>query len=290
MHKAGFVNIIGEPNVGKSTIMNALVGEKLSIISAKAQTTRHRILGIVNGEDFQIVFSDTPGILKPNYKLQQSMMGSVRSALIDADIILYVTEINEKPVQENEIIEKLRKSKTDIILIINKIDLSSQENVNLLIQQWQNILPESSILAVSAIHNYNINHLFDTILNKLPLHPPFYPKDEFTDRSERFFASEIIREKILINYRQEIPYSVQIEVESFKDETNIIRIKAIIYTEKESQKGILIGNKGNLLKKTGTEARMDMEKFFGKKVFLELYVKVRKDWRNNERMLKEFGY
>lgn len=290
MHKAGFVNIIGEPNVGKSTIMNALVGEKLSIISAKAQTTRHRILGIVNGENFQIVFSDTPGILKPNYKLQQSMMGSVKSALIDADIILYVTEINEKPVQKNEIIEKLRKSKADIILIINKIDLSSQENVNLLIQQWQNILPESTILAVSAIHNYNINHLFDTILNKLPGHPPFYPKDELTDRSERFFASEIIREKILINYRQEIPYSVQIEVESFKDETNIIRIKAIIYTEKESQKGILIGNKGNLLKKTGTEARIDMEKFFGKKVFLELFVKVRKDWRNNERMLKEFGY
>lgn len=290
MHKAGFVNIIGEPNVGKSTIMNALVGEKLSIISSKAQTTRHRILGIVNGENFQIVYSDTPGILKPKYLLQQSMMGSVRSALSDADIIMYVSEVNEKSVEKNEIIEKINKSEAGLIVVINKIDLSTQEAVRILTQQWQNIFPGASILAVSALHNYNIDHLFNTILEKLPEHPPYYPKDELTDKSERFFVSEIIREKILLNYRQEIPYSVQIEVESFKNEENIIRIKAIIFTEKESQKGILIGNKGSLLKKTGTQARIDIEKFFGKKVFLELFVKVKKDWRNNEKILKQFGY
>lgn len=290
MHKAGFVNIIGKPNVGKSTIMNALTGEKLSIITSKAQTTRHRIKGIVNGEDFQIVYSDTPGILKPNYKLQESMMGLVKAALNDADIIIYVADINENPVQNNEIIEKINESNVSVILVINKIDLSTQENINLLIHQWQNVLPNATIIPVSAIHNFNISHLFNTIIDKLPEHPPFYPKDELTDKSERFFASEIIREKILMNYREEIPYTVEIEIESFKDDNNLIKLKAIIYTEKESQKGILIGNKGLSLKNIGIKARIDMEKFFGKKVFLELFVKIRKDWRNNEKMLKQFGY
>ena len=290
MHKAGFVNIIGNPNVGKSTLMNALVGEKLSIITSKAQTTRHRIQGIVNGEDFQIVYSDTPGILKPNYKLQESMLKVARSALNDADIILYVSEISENPEEKSEIIERILKSGVEVILIINKIDLSSQEKVNLLIKKWQNVLPSATILAVSAIHGHNISGLFDLILEKLPENPPYYPKDELTDKSERFFASEIIREKILLNYQQEIPYAVETEIESFKEEEQIIRIKAVIYTEKDSQKGIIIGNKGLSLKKTGTEARIEMEEFFGKKIFLELFVKVRKDWRKNERMLKQFGY
>jgi len=290
MHKAGFVNIIGKPNVGKSTLMNALVGEKLSVITSKAQTTRHRIQGIVNGEDFQIVYSDTPGILKPHYKLQEAMLRSARSALADADIILYVTDVHEVPGEQEEVIEKINRSDARIILAINKIDLSTQEKVSLLAQKWQNIFPSATILAVSALHAHNTGGLFDMILGILPEHPPYYPKDELTDKTERFFASEILREKILLNYSQEIPYSVEAVIESFREEEKIIRISAIIYTEKESQKGIIIGSKGAALKKTATEARLEMERFFNKKIFLEMIVKVRKDWRNNERMLKQFGY
>lgn len=281
---------MGKPNVGKSTLMNALVGEKLSIITSKAQTTRHRILGIVNREDFQVVFSDTPGILKPNYKLQEVMLRSAKSALTDADIILYVTDTSEYPDKSDEIIETIKTSGTEVILIINKIDLSTQEKVNELVEKWKEILPSATVLALSAIHGYNISGLFDLILEKLPENPPYYPKDELTDKTERFFAAEILREKILMNYKQEVPYSVETEIESFKEEEKIIRIRAVIYTEKESQKGIIIGNGGLALKKTGTEARMEMEQFFNKKVFLEIFVKVRKDWRNNDRMLKHFGY
>ena len=290
MHKAGFVNIIGKPNAGKSTLMNALVGEKLSIITSKAQTTRHRISGIVNGEDFQIVYSDTPGILKPGYKLQEAMLKSAWSALTDADIILYIADIYEYPGEDDEVVGKIKKSDAELILAINKIDLSNQEEVNILLQKWQQIFPAADIMAISALHGHNIKGVFDLILEKLPEHPPYYPKDELTDKPERFFAAEIIREKILLNYRQEIPYSVETVIESFKEEERLIRIMAVIYTEKESQKGIIIGNKGLALKKTATEARLEMERFFGRKVFLELFVKVKKDWRNNERMLKQFGY
>jgi GTPase len=290
IHKAGFVNILGKPNVGKSTLMNALVGEKLSIITSKAQTTRHRILGIVNGEDFQIVYSDTPGILEPNYKLQEIMLKSARSAMEDADIVLFVTEVWDNPEEKNEIVEKLKQTDIPVILILNKIDISSQEKVDDLVIKWQNVLPNAHLLAVSALHGHNITGLLNLILEKLPENPPYFPKDELTDRSERFFASEIIREKILLNYRQELPYATEIDIEAFKDEEKIIRISAVIYVERETQKGIIIGSKGSALKKTGTEARLDMEKFFGKKVFLELFVKVRKDWRNNDRMLRQFGY
>ena len=270
--------------------MNALVGEKLSIITSKAQTTRHRIMGIVNGEDFQIVFSDTPGILKPNYKLQEIMLKSARSALEDADIILFVTEIKEKPEDLEEIINTIKDINIPVLLIINKIDLSTQPLVDELIKKWQVIMPDAHIMAVSAAHGHNVTGLLDLILEKLPENPPYYAKDELTDKTERFFASEIIREKILLNYRQELPYAAEIDVEEFKEEARIIRINAVIYVERDTQKGIIIGNKGSAIKKTGTEARLDMERFFGKKVFLELFVKVRKDWRNNERMLKQFGY
>jgi GTPase len=289
-HKAGFVNILGKPNVGKSTLMNALVGEKLSIITSKAQTTRHRIMGIVNGDDFQIVYSDTPGILKPNYKLQEIMLKSARSAMEDADIILFVTEVWDKAEEENEIIETLKLTDIPVILVLNKIDSSSQEKVDDLLKKWNTVLPKAHLLAVSALHGHNITGLLSLILEKLPENPPYFPKDELTDKSERFFASEIIREKILLNYRQELPYATEIDIEAFKDEEKIVRISAVIYVERETQKGIIIGNKGLALKKTGTEARLDMENFFGKKVFLELFVKVRKDWRNNDRMLRQFGY
>jgi len=289
-HKSGFVNIIGNPNVGKSTIMNALVGEKISIITSKMQTTRHRIKGIVSGDDFQIVYSDTPGILKPNYKLQETMMRFVDTALIDADIILYVTDVVETPGKNPQYLEKVKKSGVPVIVLINKIDLSDQQSVMNLYRQWEAELPEADILAVSATEGFNVAPVFDRILEKLPEGPPYFPKDELTDRNERFFVQEIIREKILLYYQKEIPYSVEIEVESFKDEKNLLSVDAVIYVNRDSQKGIIIGHQGKALKKVGTEARQDMEEFFDKKVFLNLYVKVSKDWRENERKLKGFGY
>lgn len=290
MHKAGFVNIIGNPNVGKSTLMNALVGERLSIITSKAQTTRHRILGIVNGEDFQIVYSDTPGILKPNYKLQSSMMKFVQGALKDADILLYVTDVTEKPEDRSEVVEKIVLSRIPTILVINKIDLTTGEALDALAEDWHQIMPEAKIVPVSALNNFNIGGLFDRILAMLPQGEPFYPKDALTDKSMRFFASEIIREKILLNYDKEIPYSVEIAIEEYKEEPTIDRISAVIYVARESQKGILIGHQGSKLKKVGTEARKDLEEFLGKKVFLELFVKVNDNWRNDDRQLRRFGY
>ncbi len=289
-HKSGFVNIIGSPNVGKSTLMNAMVGEKLSIITAKAQTTRHRIQGIVNGEDFQIVYSDTPGILDPKYKLQETMLRTAKSALVDADVILYVTEVREDPEQLSEITTKLAKIKIPVILVLNKIDKSNQEVVEKLVEMWSAILPEARILPVSAIEKFNLDGLFKMIMEFLPEGPAFYSKDELTDKTERFFAGEILREKILLNYQQEIPYSTEVEIETFKVEERLIRIGAVIYVERDSQKGIIIGNKGAAIKMVGTQARIEMETFFGQRVFLEMFVKVRKDWRNNENALKNFGY
>ena len=289
-HKSGFVNILGNPNVGKSTIMNALVGEKLSIITSKAQTTRHRIMGIVNGEDFQIVYSDTPGILKPQYKLQEAMMAFVSMALTDADVILYVTDVNEKPLAEKEYTEKIRSSGIPIIIAVNKIDLSNQEDLEKIVALWSSSFPGISVIPVSALKNFNLDFLLAAILRHLPEGLPFFPKDQLTDKYERFFASEILREKILKNYQKEIPYSVEIEIESFKEEPSINKIRALIHVTRDSQKGIIIGHKGSMLKKVGTEARHDMEDFFGKKVFLELYVKVSKDWREKPAMLKRFGY
>lgn len=289
-HKAGFVNILGNPNVGKSTLMNALVGEKLSIITSKSQTTRHRIMGIVNGNNFQIVYSDTPGIIKPNYKLQESMMMFVETALDDADIILYVTDVKEKLDKNIDYIEKVRKSHVPVILIINKIDLASQDVIDVLMEKWKNFLPEAIIIPTSATKIFNLEKVFDNILELLPSSPPYFPEDELTDKSKRFFASEIIREKILLNYRQEIPYSVEVVVEEFKDSDKIIKIRALIYVTRESQKGIIIGHKGKSLKKVGTEARLDLESFFENKVFLEIYVKVSQEWRNKPKQLLRFGY
>ena len=289
-HRSGFVNILGNPNVGKSTIMNALVGEKLSIITAKAQTTRHRIMGIVNGEDFQIVYSDTPGILKPQYKLQETMMNFVNSALSDADMILYVSDVNERTAYEGEYIDKIKESGIPVIIALNKVDLSNQADLEKVVEQWHLAFPDSPVLPVSALKKFNLDSLLNAILSKLPEGAPFFPKDQLTDKYERFFASEIIREKILTNYKKEIPYSVEIEIESFADEKNIIKIRALIHVTRDSQKGIIIGHKGVMLKRVGTEARHDMEDFFGKKVFLELYVKVTKDWRDKPLILKRFGY
>ncbi len=289
-HRAGFVNILGNPNVGKSTIMNALVGEKLSIITSKAQTTRHRIMGIVNGDDFQIVYSDTPGILKPQYKLQEAMMNFVKTALRDADIILYVTDVTEKPVAEKEYTEKIKISGIPMIIAVNKIDLSNQDDLAQIVQSWHLAFPDSPVIPVSGTERFNLNGLLNAILTKLPENQPYFPKDQLTDKYERFFASEILREKILINYKKEVPYSVETEIESFTEESGIIKIRALIHVVRESQKGIIIGHKGAMLKKVGTEARLDMEDFFGKKVFLELYVKVSKDWRDKSQMLKRFGY
>ncbi|HUX96626.1 MAG TPA: GTPase Era [Bacteroidales bacterium] len=289
-HKSGFVNILGNPNVGKSTIMNALVGEKLSIITSKAQTTRHRIMGIVNGDDFQIVYSDTPGILKPKYKLQETMMNSVNLALSDADLIIYVTDVNEKTAHEGEYIEKIKESGIPVMIIVNKIDLSNQEELEKITGIWHNLFPQSPVIPVSGLRNFNLDTLLNAILSKLPEGEPYFPKDQLTDKIERFFASEIIREKILVHYKKEIPYSVEIEIESFTEEKNLIRIRAVIYVARDSQKGILIGHKGVMLKRVGTEARHDMEDFFRKKVFLEIYVKVSKDWRDKPSMLKKFGY
>jgi GTP-binding protein Era len=289
-HRSGFVNILGNPNVGKSTIMNALVGEKLSIITAKAQTTRHRIMGIVNGEDFQIVYSDTPGILRPQYKLQENMMGFVNSALSDADMILYVSDVNERSAYEGEYIDKIKESGIPVIIALNKVDLSEQEHLEKVVESWHLAFPNSPVIPVSALKKFNLDSLLTQILAKLPESPPFFPKDQLTDKYERFFASEIIREKILVNYKKEIPYSVEVEVESFKDEKDIIKIRALIHVTRDSQKGIIIGHKGSMLKRVGTEARHDMEDFFKKKVFLELYVKVTKDWRDKPLILKRFGY
>lgn len=291
MHKSGFVNIIGNPNVGKSTLMNALVGERLSIITSKAQTTRHRILGIVSDNDFQIVFSDTPGILRPNYKLQESMMRSVSGAVSDADVILYVTDTVEQDNERSgEIIERIRKSGIPTIVVINKIDLSTPEALEALVAQWHERLPEAVIAPVSAKEQFNIKGLFELILERLPEGPAFYPEDTLTDKPLRFFASEIIREKILTTYDKEIPYSVEIVIDSYREEPAIDRIAATIYVTRDSQKGILIGHKGEKLKRVGTKAREDLEKFLGKKVFLQLFVKVGGDWRNDQRKLREFGY
>jgi len=289
-HRSGFVNILGNPNVGKSTIMNALVGEKLSIITSKAQTTRHRIMGIVNGNDFQIVYSDTPGIISPKYTLQKAMMSFVKIALSDADVILYVADVKENPYAEREYAGKIRESVIPVIVAVNKIDLSNQDDLERITGFWEGMFPGSPVIPVSGLNKFNLDTLLNAILSRLPEGEPFFPKDQLTDKYERFFASEILREKILLNYKKEVPYSVEVEIESFKEEPKIIRIRALIHVVRDSQKGILIGHKGAMLKKTGTEARHDMESFFGKKIFLELYVKVTKDWREKPAMLKRFGY
>ncbi len=289
IHKAGFVNIIGNPNVGKSTLLNALVGEKLAIITSKAQTTRHRLMGIVNGEDFQIVYSDTPGIVDPHYKLHEYMMKFIDSALLDADIFLLVIELNDQ-FNHPKILDKIKDSGLPIILLINKIDLSDQETIVKLISNWQEKLPEANIIPISALNKFNLESVFQTLLDKLPESPPFFPKDELTDKSQRFFVSEIIREKILLFYKKEIPYSVEIVVESFKESDKLVKIFAIIFVARESQKAIMIGHKGSALKRIGTEARKDIEDFVDKKVYLELSVKVNKDWRDKDLQLKRFGY
>ena len=289
-HRTGFVNIIGNPNVGKSTLMNALVGEKLSIVTAKAQTTRHRIMGIVNGEDWQIVYSDTPGILKPNYRLQESMMNFVDTAIGDADIILYVTDVIEKGDKNAEYIAKLQKIDCPVILVINKIDISTQEKVVELMQWWTEQLPGAVITPASAQERFNLQSILDEIIARLPVAPAWYDKDTFTDRNLRVFASEIIREKIFLNYGEEIPYSCQVEIEAFHEGEDRYEISAVIYVMRDSQKGIIIGKGGAALKKVGTQARIDMEDFFQKKVFLSTFVKVDPDWRENRKELRRFGY
>ena len=290
MHKAGFVNIIGNPNVGKSTLMNALVGERLSIITSKAQTTRHRILGIVNDDDYQVIFSDTPGIIKPAYGLQESMMDFVKAALDDADILIYMVEIGEKSLKNEHFFNKINNSDIPVLLLINKIDTSNQEYVVEQIAFWQKQVPKAEVFAISALENFNVKSIFAHIVALLPDSPAFYPKDQLTDKTERFFVNETIREKILIHYKKEVPYSVEVDTEEFHVQPRVIKIRAIIMVERESQKGILIGHKGAGLKRVGSEARRDLEKFFQKKVFLELYVKVNKNWRNSEKQLKRFGY
>ena len=290
VHKSGFVNIIGNPNVGKSTLMNALVGERLSIITSKAQTTRHRILGIVSGEDFQMVISDTPGIIKPAYALQESMMDFVRTALDDADVLLYMVEIGEKGLKEESFLEKISNSKAPVMLLINKIDTSDQQQLEAQVAYWKELLPKAEIFPISALEQFNIQTVFDRILELLPEGPAFFDKDQLTDKPERFFVSEVIREKILKHYKKEIPYSVEIEVESFEEGEDIIRIGAVIMVERDSQKGIIIGHKGSALKRVGTESRKDLEVFFDKKVFIELFVKVNKNWRSDARQLRRFGY
>ena len=290
IHHSGFVNIIGNPNVGKSTLMNALVGERLSIVTAKAQTTRHRIMGIVNGDDYQIVYSDTPGILKPNYRLQKNMMDFVDTAIGDADIILYVTDVVEKADKNVEYIAKLQNVECPVILVINKIDIGTQEQVINLMQWWKEQLPQAVIFPASAQERFNLDNIFDAIVSNLPEAPAWYDKDVFTDKNLRFFASEIIREKILLFYSQEIPYSCEVEIESFKEGEDRYDISAVIYVMRDSQKGIIIGKGGQMLKKVGTRARLDMEEFFQKKVYLSMYVKVDPDWRENKKELRRFGY
>jgi len=290
VHKSGFVNIIGCPNVGKSTLMNALVGERLSIITSKAQTTRHRIMGIVSGEDYQIVFSDTPGIIKPLYKLQEKMMQFVITAFTDADLFLLITDVFEDIQLEESYLAKLQKTDTPILLLINKIDVATQQQLEEKLLAWKEKLPQAEIIAISALEKFNIDKIMSRIIEKLPAGNAFYSKEEFTDKSERFFVSEIVREKILLNYKKEIPYSVEVIVNSFKEEEKIIKIQVDILVERDSQKGIIIGDKGSALKRVGTQARKDMEIFFKKQIFLELFVKVDKDWRSNETRLKNFGY
>ena len=290
MHKAGFVNIVGNPNVGKSTLMNRLVGEKISIITSKSQTTRHRIKGIVNTDDYQIVFSDTPGVVKPSYKMQEYMLEFSKSALVDADIILYVTDVVENIEKNLDFIDKVNKSDIPVLLVINKIDLTTQEKLEALFDKWKSLIPRAEIFPLSATENFSVDNLYKRIAELLPEGEPFFPKDELTDLPSRFFVNEIIREKILQYYDKEVPYSVEVEVEEFKEDDKRINIMAVIYVERSSQKGIIIGSQGEALKKVGTQARLDIEAFFGKKVFLNLYVKVLKDWRNKDSELKNFGY
>ncbi len=289
-HKAGFVNIIGNPNVGKSTLMNVLIGEKLSIITSKAQTTRHRILGIVNTDDYQVVFSDTPGIINPAYELQESMMDFVKSAFEDADVLIYMVETGEKDLKNEAFFTKIKQVKIPVLLLLNKIDRSSQELLEQQVAYWKETVPNAEIHPISALENFNIPTVMKRIVDLLPESPPFYPKDQLTDKPERFFVNEKIREKILMHYKKEIPYSVEIETEEFKEETKIIRIRSVIMVERDTQKGIIIGHKGAALKRVGSEARRDLEKFFGKKIFMELYVKVNKNWRSDKNQLKRFGY
>lgn len=299
MHKSGFVNIVGNPNVGKSTLMNALVGERLSIITSKAQTTRHRIMGIVNGEDFQIVYSDTPGVLKPNYRLQEQMLEFSRSALVDADVLLYVTDVQDNPEKNADFLEKVKRlsCNTQVFVIINKIDLTTQETLENLVDYWKRTLPQAKVFPISAIQKFGVVQLFDAVREALPVSPPFFDKDQLTDKPSRFFVDEIIREKILLHYDKEIPYSVEVEVEEFIEEppteqhkNGIIRISAVIFVERESQKGIIIGKRGMALKKVGMSARKDIEEFFQKPIFLQLFVKVDKDWRSSKSRLRHYGY
>lgn len=290
MHKAGFVNIVGNPNVGKSTLMNLLVGERISIATFKAQTTRHRIMGILNTDDAQIVFSDTPGVLKPNYKLQEAMLRFSRSALRDADVLLYMTDMVETPDKNMEFIEEVRKLDVPVLVLINKIDLGNQEALVKKVEQWHTILPEAEILPISAIAKFNVDMVMKRIMDLLPPSPPYFDKDQLTDKPARFFVTEIIREKILLHYDKEIPYVCEAAVEYFKEKEGSIYIKALIYVERDSQKGIIIGHEGVALKRVATDARRELEKFFGKKIFLEIYVKVDKDWRNSDRQLRRFGY
>ncbi|MFC6858174.1 GTPase Era [Zunongwangia atlantica] len=289
-HKAGFVNIIGNPNVGKSTLMNAFVGERLSIITSKAQTTRHRILGIVNGEDFQVILSDTPGIIKPAYELQESMMDFVKSAFEDADILVYMVEIGERELKDESFFNKIVNANIPVLLLLNKIDKSNQEQLEEQVGLWKEKVPNAEIYPISALEGFNVSEVFSRIVELLPESPAFYPKDSLTDKPERFFVNEIVREKILLHYKKEIPYSVEIETEEFFEEEKIIRMRSVIMVERDTQKGIIIGHKGNALKRVGVEARADLEKFFGKQVHLELYVKVNKNWRSNDRQLRRFGY
>ncbi|TVR43508.1 MAG: GTPase Era [Bacteroidia bacterium] len=289
MHKAGFVNILGNPNVGKSTLMNTLLGEKLSIITPKAQTTRHRILGIANGVDYQIVFSDTPGILSPNYKLQEHMMQFVKSALEDADLYIVLTEVADSPI-DMSILQRIEKSGIPVMLLVNKVDLATEHEVDMLCKKWQDAYPGWHVIPVSALHGYYIDKVLNKILELLPESPPFYPKDELTDKPIRFFVAETVREKVLMHYHQEIPYSVEVAVDTFEEEGNLVRIRCVIHVARESQKGIIIGHKGSALKRVGTEARKSLEEFLGKKVFLELHVKVSKNWREDEVQLRRFGY
>lgn len=289
-HKAGYVNIIGNPNVGKSTLMNALVGERLSIITSKAQTTRHRILGIVNGDDYQIVFSDTPGIIKPAYELQESMMAFVKSAFEDADILIYMVEIGEKELKDEAFFTRINNSKVPVMLLLNKIDKSNQTQLEEQIALWGEKVPNAEIFPLSALEKFNTQAVYDRIIELLPESPPYFPKDSLTDKDERFFVNEIIREKILLNYDKEVPYAVEVETEEFLEDETIIRIRSVIMVERDSQKGIIIGHKGGALKRVGITAREEMEKFFLKKVHLELFVKVNKDWRSNDYQLRRFGY